>query len=168
MPRAVAETEDQAGGVPKEQRRGIAEKNPRNRHFYNAIWKCVLWRRNENNIKNKYEFIFYIHTKRLNISSAGKLSDHDSGTWGGVNTSGQAWDVWNKDTLFYLSSPEISVPQLYLFYHPAKSPLITTANTHHLLCLPPRWMLLNDETTYKGTFRTLHICRCIQWWHKGR
>jgi hypothetical protein len=37
MPRAVAETEHQAGGVPEGQRQGMAEKNPPNRHLYNPI-----------------------------------------------------------------------------------------------------------------------------------
>ncbi len=46
-------------------------------------------------------------TKRLNISSAGKLSEHDSGTegWGQYFRSGLG--CLKKDTLFYLSSQEI-------------------------------------------------------------
>jgi hypothetical protein len=61
-------------------------------------------------------------TKRLNVSSAGKLSDHDSGTvaGGSILQVGPRMSEY-KGTLFYLSSQEISGPQPYVFCHSAKA-----------------------------------------------
>jgi hypothetical protein len=54
-------------------------------------------------------------TKRLNISSAGKLSEHDSGTeaGGSILQVGPRMSE-NKDTLFYLFSHKKSLFRIYI------------------------------------------------------
>ncbi len=92
-------TEHQAaGGVPEGQRQGIAEKNPRNRHYYNAIWNVFCEGMKTIFKINIYLFPIFI-TKRLNVALqvnwASMIQAQRRGG-GGVNTSGRASDVWKK------------------------------------------------------------------------